>query len=84
MEAFALGLPSIVSRTSQVSYFYKSDAFVMVEPVESDISRGIEEFFKREIEWLNMSNSAKQLVEKTFNWDAVALEMKKMYQKALS
>lgn len=84
MEAFALGIPSIVSRTSQVSYFYKSGAFVMVEPVDSDISRGIEEFLKSEAEWLKMSNSAKDLVKKTFNWDMVALEMEKMYQKALS
>ena len=84
MEAFALGIPSIVSRTSQVSYFYKSGAFVMVEPVDSDISRGIEEFLNSEAEWLKMSNSAKDLVKKTFNWDMVALEMEKMYKKALS
>ena len=83
MEAFALGLPSIVTRTSQVSYFYKSGAFIMVEPVEKDISRGIEEFLNCEAEWSNMSSSAKNLIKKTFNWDIVALEMKKMYQKAL-
>lgn len=83
MEAFALGLPSIVTRTSQVSYFYKSGAFIMVEPVEKDISRGIEEFLSSEAEWLNMSRSAKNLIKNTFNWDNVALEMKKMYQKAL-
>jgi glycosyltransferase involved in cell wall biosynthesis len=56
----------------------------MVEPVDSDISRGIEEFLKSEAKWLKMSNSAKDLVKKTFNWDMVALEMEKMYQKALS
>ena len=83
MEAFALGIPSIVSRTSHVSYFFKTDAFIMVEPVESDICRGLEEFLRRESEWLNMSNSARDLVKKTFNWDKVALEIEKMYNKAL-
>ena len=55
----------------------------MVEPVESDICRGLEEFLRRESEWLNMSNSARDLVKKTFNWDKVALEIEKMYNKAL-
>ena len=83
MEALALGLPSIVSRTSQVSYFYKSGAFIMVEPVDLEISRGIKEFLNSESKWPKMSNSAKALVKNNFNWDKVAAEMEKMYRKAI-
>ena len=83
MEALALGIPSIVSRTSQVSYFNKSDAFIMVEPVDSDITRGIKEFLNSESKWLKMSKSAKALVKNNFNWKKVAEEMEKIYRKAI-
>ncbi len=84
MEAMALGLPCVVTRTSQVSYYYDSGAFLMVEPVVSDIRRGLMEMIDRRASWNEMSISAIKLVQETFNWKASAGKMLCEYQKIIS
>lgn len=84
MEAMKLGLPSIITRTSDVSYFYNSGAFVMVEPDPKSISNGIIEMMDRKSEWQDMSEKAKLLVETVFNWDFVSEKLIDQYKLCVS
>lgn len=83
MEAFSCGLPAIVSRTSHVSYFVKSDAFIMVEPIINDIKNGIMEMIDNKESWKLKSHRAIILVKEEFNWKINSNKMINAYEKLL-
>lgn len=83
MEALALGIPTIVTRTSHMSYFNTSDAFIMVEPTAIDMARGIQDFVSRKDEWLKISYNAKTLAVNTFNWEIVASKLLGVYKSII-
>lgn len=74
MEALALGLPTIVTRTSHMAYFNDNNAFIMVEPTAFDLSRGIRTAISRLDEREQLSVNAKKLYLRQFNWK-VAVEL---------
>ncbi len=74
MEALALGLPTIVTRTSHMSYFNEGNAFIMVEPTAFDLNRGIITAISRLDDREQLSVNAKKLYLKQFNWK-VAVEL---------
>jgi glycosyltransferase involved in cell wall biosynthesis len=84
MEAFACGLPAIVSRTSHVSYYTDSNAFIMVEPIANDIKDGIIEMIDSEKKWKEMSQNALLLVEENFNWELNTGELIIKYKNSLN
>lgn len=81
MEAFACGLPAIVSRTSHVSYFNCSNAFIMVEPIASDIKNGIETMINSQSMWEAMSSKSIQLIKENFEWNSNAKKMMDIYSE---
>lgn len=81
MEALASGLPTIVTRTSHMSYFNDSDAFIMVEPTAFDLSRGIRTAIKRLDDREQLSLNAKKLYLKQFNWKVVVELLINEYRK---
>jgi glycosyltransferase involved in cell wall biosynthesis len=83
MEAMSLGLPSVITRTSDMSYFYNSGAFIMVEPDPKDIARGIIEMVNKREEWSGMSQQAINLVNKVFNWDVVVEKLLVEYKSCI-
>jgi glycosyltransferase involved in cell wall biosynthesis len=83
MEAMAMGLPCLITRTSQVSYYYNSNAFVMVEPMTEDIKRGLIEIIGKKNKWPNMSKQSILLVENIFNWDNAVERMLTVYESIL-
>jgi glycosyltransferase involved in cell wall biosynthesis len=83
MEAMSLGLPSVITRTSDMSYFYNSGAFIMVEPDPNDIARGIIEMVNNRAEWPNMSQQAVNLVKSVFNWDVVITKLLIEYKNCI-
>lgn len=84
MEAMAIGLPMVITRTSQVSYYYNSGAFVMVEPIANDLGRGIMEMINRKKEWGELSGRSRKLIENTFNWDSSAQKMIQNYNEIVN
>jgi glycosyltransferase involved in cell wall biosynthesis len=83
MEAMSLGLPSVITRTSDMSYFYNSGAFIMVEPDPKDIARGIIEMVNKRDEWSSMSQKAVNLVNEVFNWDVVVEKLLLEYKSCI-
>ena len=84
MEALALGLPTIVTRTSHMSYFNNSNAFIMVEPTAFDLCRGITDVLNNKKAWKSLSLNAKELYKSTFNWVEVVNRMLEQYQNLIS
>lgn len=83
MEAFASGLPCVISRTSQVSYYYNSNAFIMTEPLVQEIKKGIVEMIDKIENWNQMSENAINLVKNVFNWNSAVAELIKEYELIL-
>lgn len=81
MEAMASGLPCLITRTSQVAYYYNSNAFVMTEPVISEIRNGLLEMLERQEQWGEMSQKSLLLVSKFFNWESVSELWNDAYDK---
>lgn len=83
MEAMANGLPCVITRTSQVSYYYKTNSFIMVEPIVQDIKRGLIEMMDKRNEWQEMSVNSISLINSVFNWCNATELMINEYQKIL-
>ncbi|MBQ0768223.1 MAG: glycosyltransferase family 4 protein [Bizionia sp.] len=80
MEAFASGLPCLITRTSQVGYYYNSGAFIMTEPLAQEIKKGLIEMIDKKEEWQYMSVKAFDLVNKVFNWKSSVAALIKEYE----
>lgn len=83
IEAMAIGLPSIITRTSHVSYYQNRNAFIMVEPTVKDLEEGITEMIGKRDKWTELSTNARTLVEDVFNWEVSAKYMLNEYNKIL-
>lgn len=82
IEAMAYGLPCILTRQSDVSYFYNMNFFEMCESYPGDIARAIHFMMIRKNEWNNMSKNSRTCYEKNFKWEANInkfIEMYKLY-----
>jgi glycosyltransferase involved in cell wall biosynthesis len=81
MEALSIGLPAIIARTCHMSYFFKSNGFIMVEPHAVSIASGIEHFVNSRESWPDMSSHARALALESFNWERVGLQLFNEYSK---
>lgn len=70
IEAMAYGLPCILTRQSDVSYFYNMGFFEMCENYSRDISRAIHCMLERKNEWPEMSVNSRSCYDKNFRWEA--------------
>lgn len=82
-EAMACGLPSLITRTSQVSYYYNSGAFLMMEPLAKDIKHTILKMLSISTVWPCMSDASVELVKKVFNWQDASNVLISEYEKIL-
>ena len=83
MEAMASGLPCLITRTSQVAYYYNSNAFVMTEPVISELRNGLLEILEKKDNWEEMSLNSLKLVRNYFNWEIIINILIENYSKSL-
>lgn len=81
IEALSLGIPTIVTRTSHMSYYYNSNAFIMVEPTSFDLCRGIIELYNRRDDWAELSVKARQLAQDKFNWERIVKHFDNQFNK---
>ena len=80
IEAMAYGLPCVLTRQSDVSYFYNMDFFEMCENYPQDIARALKNMLDREIEWESMSVRSRLCYENNFKWDANILKFIEAYE----
>lgn len=81
IEAMADGKLCIFSRTSNIAYFYDSNAFIMCEPLAFDISNSIYKAVKTidDGQYIMYSKRAVSLVENKLLWSAISKEYIEMY-----
>ncbi|MCA9669809.1 MAG: glycosyltransferase family 4 protein [Myxococcales bacterium] len=79
LEALALGLPTVVTRTSYVSYLYNTGAFVMAEPYPQELALGIAALLSRRSDWAQLGETSRQLIMSEFSWNAIAQRMADAY-----
>lgn len=81
LEAMICAKPLILSRTSQVSYLYNKNFFIMVEPSYDHIAQGIATLLSLpEEERKKMGDRAYEVVTNDFAWDKVAGEYLEIYK----
>lgn len=83
MEAMASGLPCLITRTSQVAYYYNSNSFIMVEPLFFEIKRGLIEMIDNRKNWDKMSESSLRLIKNELNWKSVSIQLLKQYENII-
>lgn len=83
LEVLAVGVPSIITRTSDMTYYYNSNSFIMTEPTAQDMSRAIEEMIDRQNEWEQFSFNSRKLVQEKFTWETVTEHLCKEYIKCI-
>lgn len=81
IEAMAYGMPCILTRQSDVSYFYDYRFFEMCENYSGDIARAISEMLQKSSHWNEMGKNARKCYEENFTWVNNIEEFKKQYKK---
>lgn len=83
METMSLGLPAVITRTSQVCYYEHYNSFVMVEPIPIDIMHGILKMITN-IDLVQMSKNAITMAVNEFDWKITSTKMISQYRELLS
>lgn len=84
IECLACGIPLLITRTSNASYFYNKDSFYMCEPTVSGIQRGIKRALDDKNNWNIKVNAGYDLVNQIFNWKAIAESIEKAYKNIIT
>lgn len=82
LDAMACELPMILSRQTNMTYYFNRDFYKMCEPYPDDIADSILELFEDVDRRRNLGLSAKKMIDTTFNWDSLIDSYQKMYKRA--
>ncbi|MFM2667064.1 glycosyltransferase [Vibrio mediterranei] len=80
IEALHQGIPSIVSRGSDVSYFYDMSGLIMVEPNRYDIAQSIPKSIS-DSQYSLMCRDAKTIANNNFCWEKNVLRLIEKYRE---
>lgn len=81
LEAWAYGLPVIMTSQCNIPEGFAAGAAIQVEMNPDDIARGLGRLLEMsELERFEMGNNGLSLVDRRFTWDKVAFEMKSVYE----
>lgn len=83
LEILSLGIPSIITRTSNMSYYYNSNSFLMAEPTANDLARAIAEMISHRNEWNVFSSNARKLVQQHLTWESVTSQLCQEYSNII-
>jgi glycosyltransferase involved in cell wall biosynthesis len=81
LDAMACAKPMILSRQTNMTYYYNKNFYLMVEPYPEDIAYAIEQLASDEKMRQELANNAKKLIETTFNWNSLINQYITIYQK---
>lgn len=81
LEAWAYGLPVIMTAQCNIPEGFAAGAAIQVDPNPDGIARGLCDLFEMsELERYEMGDNGFALVNRRFTWDKVAFEMKSIYE----
>jgi poly(glycerol-phosphate) alpha-glucosyltransferase len=80
LEAWAHGLPVVITPECNLSEAFMDEAAIRINPDAQSISVGLEELFSMpDSELQAMGARGRQLVEQRFSWKMIAHQMKQVY-----
>jgi poly(glycerol-phosphate) alpha-glucosyltransferase len=81
LEAWAHGLPVLMTPQCNLSEGFEIGAALRVEPEAGSLANGLEELFgMRESDRLAVGERGRRLVEARFSWPKIASEMRQVYE----
>lgn len=83
LDAMACSKPMILTRQTNMTYYYNKNFYIMTEPYAEDIADAIEQLASNVNMRTELANNAKKLIETTFNWDSLINEYIEMYKKVI-
>lgn len=83
VEALSAGVPLLITRTSNLTYFLENDAFVMCEPTEFGLEHGLMRALSRRKDWPAMVVRGKKIIREKLNWSVVTIDLCHQYEKIL-
>ena len=83
LDAMACAKPMILTRQTNMTYYYNENFYIMTEPYPEDIASAIEKLVINETMRAELADNAKGLIETTFNWDSLIDEYIQMYKKVM-
>lgn len=83
LEAMYSKLPIIATRTCNISYLHGEEFLKMVEPIPSDLARGIEELVSARVNYIKAGDKAFNYVCKHYNWKKISKDMINQYKQII-
>ena len=80
MEALACGVPVIITRTSDTSYFLDTGAFIMCEPTAYGIEKALWKALNSQETLAEMASRGRQLIETKLNWNIATSNLIEAYR----
>jgi glycosyltransferase involved in cell wall biosynthesis len=77
----ACGKPMILTRQTNMTYYYNKNFYEMTEPYPEDIAQSIEKLALNEELRERLGNNSKNMIDTIFNWDSLINEYIGMYKK---
>ena len=81
LDAMACGKPMILTRQTNMTYYYNKNFYEMTEPYPEDIAQSIEKLALNEELRERLGNNSKNMIDTIFNWDSLINEYIGMYKK---
>ncbi|HLV37270.1 MAG TPA: glycosyltransferase family 4 protein, partial [Spirillospora sp.] len=84
LEAMGAGLPVILSPGCYLPEVAECGAGLVVEPACEPLSAALTQLLTNPTQSRAMGRQGQQLIKNQFTWDAVALQLEKVYQSLLA
>ena len=81
LDAMICERPMILSRQTNMTYFYNKNFYLMTEPYPEDIAKAITQLSSNEELMAEFSKNSKKLVQEYFNWEKLIYEYIDMYNE---
>ena len=83
LDAMACAKPMILTRQTNMTYYYNENFYVMTEPYPEDIADVVSELVIDKNKLITLSDNAKKLIETKFNWNNLISKYTDMYKKVV-
>lgn len=81
LDAMICEKPMILSRQTNMTYFYNKNFYLMTEPYPEDIAKAINDLSSNKELMTEFSGNSKKLVQEYFNWEKLIYEYINMYNQ---
>ncbi|WP_179318038.1 glycosyltransferase family 4 protein [Winogradskyella helgolandensis] len=84
LDAMACGKPMILSRQTNMTYYYNKNFYIMTEPYPEDIASSITNLVSNVELRKELSLNAKNMIKTVFNWENLIDDYIEMYKNILN